>query len=83
MDFTKLFDLTGKNAMIVGGAGGLGKLVAQAFAENGANVCIASRTESKLQAACEELKALTGKEFKYYVMDAGLLCLPITSGRFL
>ena len=72
MDFTKLFDLTGKNAMIVGGAGGLGKLVAQAFAENGANVCIASRTESKLQAACEELKALTGKEFKYYVMDAGV-----------
>ena len=28
MDFTKLFDLSGKNAMIVGGAGGLGKLVA-------------------------------------------------------
>jgi len=71
MDFKKLFDLTGKNAMIVGGAGGLGMLVAQAFAENGANVCIASRTESKLAAACEELKAKTGKEFKYYVMDAG------------
>ena len=71
MDFKKLFDLTGKNAVIIGGAGGLGKLVAQAFAENGANVAIASRTESKLQAACEELKALTGKEFKYYVMDAG------------
>ncbi len=71
MDFKKMFDLTGKNAVIVGGAGGLGKLVAQAFAENGANVAIASRTESKLQAACEELKSLTGKEFKYYVMDAG------------
>ncbi|MGN1001525.1 MAG: SDR family NAD(P)-dependent oxidoreductase [Oscillospiraceae bacterium] len=72
MDFKKLFDLTGKNAIIVGGAGGLGKLVAQAFAEAGANVAIASRTESKLQAACEELKAITGKEFKYYVMDAGV-----------
>ena len=72
MDFTKLFDLSGKNAMIVGGAGGLGKLVAQAFAEAGAGVCIASRTESKLQAACEELAAKTGKEFKYYVMDAGV-----------
>ncbi|MBR2520655.1 MAG: SDR family oxidoreductase [Oscillospiraceae bacterium] len=66
-----LFDLTGKNAIVVGGAGGLGKLVAQAFAEAGANVCIASRTEEKLKAACEELKELTGKEFKYYVMDAG------------
>lgn len=69
--FEKLFDLSGKNAMIVGGAGGLGKLVAQAYAEAGANVCIASRTEEKLKAACDELKGLTGKEFKYYVMDAG------------
>ena len=65
-----LFDLTGKNAMIVGGAGGLGKLVAQAFAEAGAQVAIASRTEEKLKAACEELKELTGKEFKYYICDA-------------
>lgn len=71
MDFKKLFDLSGKNAMVVGGAGGLGKLVAQALAEAGANVCIASRTEEKLKAACDELKGLTGKEFKYYVMDAG------------
>ena len=71
MDFKKLFDLSGKNAMVVGGAGGLGKLVAQALAEAGANVCIASRTEEKLKAACDELKDLTGKEFKYYVMDAG------------
>ena len=52
MDFATLFDLTGKNAMIVGGAGGLGKLVAEAFAVAGAGVCIASRTEAKLQAAC-------------------------------
>ena len=68
---TNLFDLTGKNAIIIGGAGGLGKLVAKAFAEAGANVAIASRTEEKLKAACEELKAATGKEFKYYVCDAG------------
>jgi len=67
-----LFDLTGKNAMIIGGAGGLGKLVAKAFAEAGANVAIASRTEEKLKAACDELKAATGKEFKYYVCDAGV-----------
>ena len=64
------FDLTGKNAIIIGGAGGLGQLIAKAFAEAGANVAIASRTEAKLQAACEELKAETGKEFKYYVCDA-------------
>jgi gluconate 5-dehydrogenase len=64
------FDLTGKKAIIIGGAGGLGQLVARAYAEAGADVAIASRTESKLKAACEELKAETGKEFKYYVCDA-------------
>ena len=53
---TNYFDLTGKTAMIMGGAGGLGKLIAKAFAEAGASVAIASRTEDKLKAACEELK---------------------------
>ena len=65
-----LFDLTGKNAVIIGGAGGLGQLVAKAYAEAGANVAIASRTEEKLKKACEELKAETGKDFRYYVCDA-------------
>ena len=64
------FDLTGKNAIIFGGAGGLGKLVAKAYAEAGANVAIASRGEEKLVAACKELKEQTGKEFRYYICDA-------------
>ena len=59
------FDLTGKKAIIIGGAGGLGQLVARAYAEAGADVAIASRTESKLQAACEELKA----EANQHVVD--------------
>lgn len=66
----KLFDLTGKNAIIFGGAGGLGKLIAREYANAGANVAIASRSEEKLAAACEDLKAQTGKDFKYYVCDA-------------
>ena len=64
------FDLSGKNAIIFGGAGGLGKLIAKAYAEAGANVAIASRGEEKLVAACADLKEQTGKEFKYYVCDA-------------
>lgn len=67
---SKFFDLTGKNAIIFGGAGGLGKLIAKAYAEAGANVAIASRGEEKLVAACKELKEETGKDFKYYVCDA-------------
>ena len=70
MDALKLFDLSGKNAIIFGGAGGLGQLVAEALAQCGANVAIASRGEEKLQKACEELKEKTGKEFRYYVCDA-------------
>ncbi len=65
------FDLTGKNAIVVGGSSGLGYEVAKALAEAGANVCIAARTESKLQDAVKKLQEETGKEFKYYVMDAG------------
>jgi gluconate 5-dehydrogenase len=64
------FDLTGKNAIIFGGAGGLGKLVAREYALAGAKVAIASRSEEKLAAACEDLKAETGLDFKYYVCDA-------------
>ena len=64
------FDLTGKNAIIIGGAGGLGQLIAREFALAGAKVAISSRTEEKLKAACEELKAETGLEFKYHACDA-------------
>ena len=39
----KLFDLTGKNAVVIGGAGGIGQAVAQGLVEAGANVAIASR----------------------------------------
>ena len=64
------FDLNGKNAIIFGGAGGLGKLIAREYALAGAKVAIASRSEEKLAAACEDLKAETGLDFKYYVCDA-------------
>lgn len=67
---SNLFDLSGKNAVIFGGAGGLGKLIAKAYVEAGADVAIASRSEEKLKAACDELKAETGKDVHYYVCDA-------------
>ena len=37
------FDLSGKRALITGGGRGLGREMAQAFAEHGADVIIASR----------------------------------------
>ncbi len=65
-----LFDLTGKNAMVVGGAGGLGQAMAQGLMEAGAEVAISSRNEESLQRAVGELKEATGKDAKYYVCDA-------------
>lgn len=65
-----IFDLSGKNAIIFGGAGGLGKLIAEAYAIAGANVAIASRKEENLKEAAKEIKASTGKDIHYYVCDA-------------
>ena len=42
-----LFDLTGKNAVVVGGAGGIGEAIAQGLAVYGARVAIASRNGSE------------------------------------
>jgi len=66
----KLFDLTGKNAVVVGGAGGLGQAIAQGLAEAGARVAIASRNLESLQRAAKEIKEASGKDVSYYTVDA-------------
>ncbi len=48
---TKLFDLSGRAALVTGGSKGLGQAMARGFAEAGADVFIASRHEDELQAA--------------------------------
>ena len=51
----KLFDLSGKTALITGGGRGLGKAMARAFAQAGADIMISSRTEEELRAAAAEI----------------------------
>lgn len=65
-----LFCLEGKSAVVVGGAGGIGKAIAKGLVDAGADVAIASRSEESLQKAVAELKEATGKDVKYYVCDA-------------
>lgn len=65
-----MFDLNGRNAVVVGGAGGLGQAIAQGLVEEGANVAIASRKLEGLQRAAAEIQAVTGKEVKVFTVDA-------------
>ncbi|MEM8708593.1 MAG: glucose 1-dehydrogenase [Actinomycetota bacterium] len=55
------FDLSGKIALITGGGRGLGREMAQAFAEHGADVVIASRKLDVLERAAAEIAEATGR----------------------
>lgn len=61
MDVQGLFDLTGKVAVVTGGAGGIGEVYAAALCEVGASVVIA---DINLQAAQRTAEALAGKGFR-------------------
>ncbi len=66
---SKLFDLTGRVALVTGGNKGLGKAMARGLAEAGADVVIASRHEDELKAALAEVLAGTGRRGTYCVAD--------------
>jgi gluconate 5-dehydrogenase len=52
-----MFDLTGRVALVVGGHGGLGKAIALAIADAGADVVVASRNLDALKATVKEIQA--------------------------
>lgn len=55
-----------KCALITGGAGGIGRALAEYFLSEGKKVIIAGRTESKLQTTSQELGNIP-----YYLLDTG------------
>ena len=64
----KLFDLTGKNALITGGTHGLGMAVSKGLGEAGATVIINDISEEKLTIAAKEYKK-TGINVHTYLFD--------------
>ena len=58
MDAKKLFDLTGRVALVTGGNGGLGLAMALGLAEAGADIVVAARNEEKTAAALAQIQGL-------------------------
>ena len=54
------FDVTGQKVLIVGAGRGIGKGIALAFAEAGADVAIASLTSATVGQVAEEIRAVGG-----------------------
>ncbi len=65
----KLFDLTGRVALITGGSGHLGQSLAQGLAEAGATVVVGSRDRQKAQTVVEGLPSPGGAVHIAVVLD--------------
>ena len=65
-----MFSLENKNAVVIGGAGGIGQAIARGVAQAGARVVIASRKIDSLENARKEIKEAIGKQVEVYSLDA-------------
>lgn len=63
------FDLSGRTALITGGGSGLGKNIAEVYAEYGANIAVCSRKLANCQETAEDLKRRFGIKAKAYECD--------------
>ncbi len=65
----KLFDLTGKTALVTGGSRGLGLQIAEALGQAGAKIMLTSRKASDLEEAAGDLQA-QGIDARWVAADA-------------
>jgi NAD(P)-dependent dehydrogenase (short-subunit alcohol dehydrogenase family) len=64
-----LFDLTNRVSLVTGGSKGLGKAMALALADAGADVILSSRHENELVDAANEIRKGTGRRAEIFVAD--------------
>ena len=68
-ELTRLFDLSGRAALVTGASRGIGKAIARGLAQAGADVVIAARNEQDLASALPEILAGTGRLGTYVAAD--------------
>jgi len=64
-----LFRLDGRVALITGGSKGIGRAIAEGFADAGADVIITARHENELQSTTKEMRGKTKRRVEYRVVD--------------
>jgi NAD(P)-dependent dehydrogenase (short-subunit alcohol dehydrogenase family) len=67
--FPNLFNLSGRVALVTGGSRGLGKAMAQIFAQAGADVFLSSRHEDELAPTAAQIAKESGVRAEYLVAD--------------
>ena len=66
---SSVFDLSGRVALITGGSRGIGKAIAQGFAEAGASIVLVSRNEDELARASADIERATGAKVAHLAAD--------------
>ena len=66
-------ELEGQIAVVTGGSRGIGKAIARRLADDGADVVIAARTATTLEATAEEIAAATGRRVDPVPADLSVL----------